>query len=356
MNQLALVTGSAGLIGSQCVRFLSQKKFEVIGIDNDMRKTFFGEKGSVAWNKNLLLEEVPGYVHCDIDIRDRENIEKIFNQYRFDLVIHAAAQPSHDWAARQPYTDFSINAEATLILLESLRRYAPEAVFIFTSTNKVYGDRPNELTFLESEKRYDLPSGHRYYQGIDESMSIDNCLHSLFGASKAAADILVQEYGKYFQLKTAVFRAGCLTGPAHSGTELHGFLSYLLRCCIAGQRYAIYGYKGKQVRDNLHAYDLVNAFYHFYLKPRCGEVYNIGGGRFSNISVLEAIDLCEKISNRKINYQYVEENRKGDHIWWISDNSKFKSHYPGWKITYNIGKIIEEMFNQQLKMQKAYAR
>ena len=354
MEKLALVTGSAGLIGSECVRFFSQKEFKVVGIDNNMRKIFFGEDASVEWNKNLLLEEIPEYVHYDIDIRDRENLEKIFNEYNFDLIIHTAAQPSHDWAAKNPFTDFTINADGTLILLENFRRYSPQAVFIFTSTNKVYGDRPNELPLIELEKRYELPPEHRYYQGIDESMSIDNCLHSFFGASKVAADVLVQEYGKYFGLKTAVFRGGCLTGSAHSGTELHGFLSYLVKCCITGKKYTIYGYKGKQVRDNIHSYDLINAFYHFYLKPHFGEVYNIGGGRFSNISVLEAIELCERISGRKINHEYTDENRRGDHIWWISDNSKFKSHYPKWELTYDVNNIIEKIFKRRVEIKELY--
>ena len=347
MEKNILVTGSAGLVGSECVRFFSKKGFKIIGIDNNMRKLFFGEDGSVEWNKKLLLEQIPLYTHYDIDIRDRENVEELFKKYQFELIIHTAAQPSHDWAAKDPLLDFSINAEGTLIILESFRKYVPGAVFIFTSTNKVYGDRPNKLPLIEQEKRYELPREHRYYQGIDETMSIDDCLHSLFGASKVASDILVQEYGKYFGLKTGIFRGGCLTGPAHSGAELHGFLSYLVKCSLTGKKYTIYGYKGKQVRDNIHSYDLVNAFYHFYLNPRCGEAYNIGGGRFSNVSILEAIDICERISGRKLRYDYSSRNRIGDHIWWISDNSKFKNHYPEWKLTYAVGRIIEEIYLQQ---------
>ncbi|MCD6135078.1 MAG: NAD-dependent epimerase/dehydratase family protein [Candidatus Omnitrophica bacterium] len=352
MKKKLLVTGSCGLIGSECVRFFSPKGFSVIGIDNNMRKEFFGEEASVEWNKKKLLEEVENYRHYDLDIRDSKNIEELFRQNQFDLIIHTAAQPSHDWAANEPYTDFSINAQATLNLLENFRRFSPAAVFIFTSTNKVYGDKPNSLPLIELKKRYELPSGHRFYQGIDESMSIDQSLHSLFGVSKASADLLVQEYGRYFGLKTACFRGGCLSGPAHSGARLHGFLSYLVRCCISGKKYTIYGYRGKQVRDNIHSYDLVNAFYHFYQNPHCGEVYNIGGSRYSNISVLEAIELIEKITEKKLNYDYSEQNRKGDHIWWISDIKKFRSHYPHWNLTYNIPRIIEEIYIKQKEIYK----
>ena len=352
MKKKLLVTGSCGLIGSECVRFFSPKGFSVIGIDNNMRKEFFGEEASVEWNKKKLLEEVENYRHYDLDIRDSKNIEELFRQNQFDLIIHTAAQPSHDWAANEPYTDFSINAQATLNLLENFRRFSPAAVFIFTSTNKVYGDKPNSLPLIELKKRYELPSGHRFYQGIDESMSIDQSLHSLFGVSKASADLLVQEYGRYFGLKTACFRGGCLSGPAHSGARLHGFLSYLVRCCISGKKYTIDGYRGKQVRDNIHSYDLVNAFYHFYQNPHCGEVYNIGGSRYSNISVLEAIELIEKITEKKLNYDYSEQNRKGDHIWWISDIKKFRSHYPHWNLTYNIPRIIEEIYIKQKEIYK----
>ena len=352
MKKTLLVTGSCGLIGSECVRLFTQKGFSAVGIDNNMRKNFFGEEASVEWNKKRLLAEVENYRHYDLDIREGKSIEELFRQNKFDLIIHTAAQPSHDWAAKDPYVDFSINAQATLILLENFRKFCPQAVFIFTSTNKVYGDRPNSLPLIELEKRYELPPTHRFFGGIDESMSIDNCLHSLFGVSKASADLLVQEYGKYFGLKTACFRGGCLTGPAHSGTRLHGFLSYLVRCCLSGRQYTIYGYKGKQVRDNIHSYDLVNAFYHFYQNPRCGEVYNIGGSRYSHTSVLEAIELAGKISGRKLNYNYSEENRKGDHIWWISDITKFKSHYPDWRLTYDVPRIIEEIYRQQKEIYK----
>ncbi|MCX5677980.1 MAG: NAD-dependent epimerase/dehydratase family protein [Candidatus Omnitrophica bacterium] len=349
MSKIALITGSAGLVGSECVKFFSQKGFKIVGVDNDMRRSFFGEEASVNWNKKLLIETVADYTHYDADIRDRSAIEKLFGEYSFDLIVHTAAQPSHDWAARDPYTDFSINADGTLVLLESFRRFAPAAAFIFTSTNKVYGDNPNSLPLVELDKRYELRKDHKYYNGIDESMSIDNCLHSLFGASKVAADMLVQEYGRYFGLNTAAFRCGCLTGPAHSGAELHGFLAYLVKCCIEGKRYTVYGYKGKQVRDNIHSQDLVNAFYHFYLKPRQGEVYNMGGSRFSNCSVLEAIELCEKICGKKFNYEYVDKNRIGDHIWWISDVSKFKEHYPSWQFKYDVSRIIEDIFKGHRK-------
>ena len=346
---VVIVTGSCGLIGSETVSYFCEKGFDVIGIDNNMRKFFFGEDGSILWNKKRLEKKYKNYRHYAIDIRDEKKIENLFSKFKKDivLVVHAAAQPSHDWAARDPKMDFSINATGTLILLEAFRKFCPQAVFIFTSTNKVYGDRPNHLPLVELEKRYELPDDHRYCKGIDESMSIDDCLHSLFGASKAAADILTQEYGRYFGLKTVAFRGGCLTGPAHSGAQLHGFLSYLVKCCITGRKYTIYGYKGKQVRDNIHSFDLVNAFYHFFQKPRSGEVYNIGGARFANISVLEAIDLCQKLSGKKLNYEYVEKNRIGDHIWWISDVSKFKSHYPDWNFTYDIERTLRGIFEMQ---------
>ena len=278
---------------------------------------------------------------------DNEKVEKIFRENIFELIIHTAAQPSHDWAANDPVTDFTVNANGTLVLLENFRKYCPEAVFIFTSTNKVYGDRPNSLPLVELETRYELPENHRYHKGIDESMSIDSCKHSLFGASKVSADILVQEYGKYFGLKTVSFRGGCLTGPFHSGTRLHGFLSYIMICCITGKTYAIYGYKGKQVRDNIHSYDLVNAFYHFYLNPKNGEVYNIGGSRFANVSVLEAIELCEKISGKKLNVEYSDENRVGDHIWWISNVSKFRKDYPDWDFKHGIEDTLAEIYKTQ---------
>jgi CDP-paratose 2-epimerase len=350
MDKCVLVTGSCGLIGSESVSFFAGKGFKVIGIDNNLRKTLFGPEASVEWNKERLIRDFNSYKHYDIDIRRQKDIEDIFREYKFDLIIHTAAQPSHDWAAREPFTDFSVNANGTLVLLENMRKYADKAVFIFTSTNKVYGDRPNFLPLVEQETRYELPRQHRYYKGIDETMSLDNCLHSLFGVSKLSADMLTQEYGKYFGLKTGVFRGGCLTGGFHSGTELHGFLSYLVRCCLTGKKYTVYGYKAKQVRDNIHSSDLVNAFYHFYKDPKPGRVYNIGGGRFSNISILEAIQLCQEISGKKLNYDYKETNRIGDHIWWITDNSKFESDYPGWRQTRDIKDIISGIFYEQKKI------
>lgn len=346
---VAIITGSCGLIGSEAVSFFSDLGFDVVGIDNNLREHFFGKDGSVTWNQERLLKHNKRYIHFSADIRNQEEIGKIFNKFRKDiaLIIHAAAQPSHDWAARDPMMDFEVNAIGTMVLLEAARKYSPKAVFIFTSTNKVYGDRPNSLPFLESEKRFELPQAHQYYRGIDESMSIDNCLHSLFGASKVSADIYSQEYGKYFGIRTGIFRGGCLTGPAHSGAQLHGFLSYLVKCCLTKRTYTIFGYKGKQVRDNIHSYDLINAFYYFFKNPRCGEVYNIGGGRFANVSILEAIEICEDITGEKLDYEHVKQNRIGDHIWWISDISKFKSHYPEWDYKYNIIDTIKEIVERQ---------
>lgn len=348
---IILVTGSAGLIGSESVRFLCDRGFTVIGIDNNMRSFFFGEDASTEWNRDRLLQDYGDqYIHHTVDIRDREAINQIFKTYDKDisLIIHTAAQPSHDWAVRDPYTDFTVNALGTLVLLENARQICPEAVFIFCSTNKVYGDTPNTLPLVEQELRWEIKETHPYSRGIDETMSIDNCKHSLFGASKVAADVLVQEYGRYFGMKTAVFRGGCLTGPSHSGTELHGFLSYLMKCTMTGKPYQIYGYKGKQVRDNIHSYDLVNAFYHFYLAPRVAEVYNIGGSRFSNCSMLEAIQYSEEIAEKKLDWSYFESNRIGDHIWWISDVQKFKNHYPEWHLKYTVQDILQEIFTQNV--------
>lgn len=343
MNKV-LITGSAGLIGSESVKFFAKKGFEVHGIDNNMRQYFFGEEASTEWSKkNLQKLFQEQYTHHQIDIRDVEKLEKIFKNDTFDLIIHTAAQPSHDWAAKEPHTDFSINAIGTLNLLENLRQHTPKAVFIFTSTNKVYGDTPNYLPLKELTTRYELPKAHKYYKGIDETMSIDNTKHSIFGASKVAADVMVQEYGKYFGLKTVTFRGGCLTGPAHSGTKLHGFIAYLVKCIAEEKEYTIFGYKGKQVRDNIHSYDLVNAFYHVYKKPRSGEIYNIGGSRHSNISILEAIAKIEMILGKKAKIKYDKNNRIGDHIWYISDVSKFKKHYPKWDYKYTGDDIIEEI-------------
>jgi CDP-paratose 2-epimerase len=346
---IILVTGSAGLVGSESVRFFCDRGFTVVGIDNNLRQVFFGAEASTEWNRDLLLEHYGDrYIHHNVDIRNHEAISKVFKQYNTDisLIIHTAAQPSHDWAAKDPYMDFSVNANGTLVLLENMRQNCPEAVFIFCSTNKVYGDTPNYLPLIEQEFRWEIDPSHQYQHGIDETMSIDNCKHSLFGASKVAADVLVQEYGRYFDMKTASFRGGCLTGPSHSGTKLHGFLSYLMKCTMTGQPYEIYGYKGKQVRDNIHSFDLVNAFYHFYQSPRIAEVYNIGGSRFSNCSMLEAIQHCEAIAEKELDWSYVETNRIGDHIWWISDVGKFKSHYPTWELTYTVKDILKEIYTQ----------
>lgn len=338
-----LITGSAGLIGSEAVRFFIAEGFDVIGVDNNMRAYFFGREASTAWNRRRLEKEFKNYKHFKIDIRNQKKIEELFKNFKFDLVIHTAAQPSHDWAARQPHTDFTINALGTLNLLEATRKYRPEAVFIFTSTNKVYGDTPNRLPLIEKETRWELPKDHPFYNGIDETMSLDNTTHSIFGVSKTAADLMVQEYGRYFKIRTGIFRGGCLTGPAHSSAQLHGFLAYLVSAIAKGIEYTIFGYKGKQVRDNIHSYDVVNAFYHFYLKPRKGEVYNIGGSRYSNTSVIEAIEKIEEITGKKAKIKYNPQNRIGDHIWYISDMSKFKKHYPKWDFTYASDKILEEL-------------
>lgn len=339
-----LVTGSAGLIGSESVKFFASKGFEIHGIDNNMRAYYFGPSASTKWAEKELKDKLgEQYTHHTIDIRDNQKLERLFKQHRFDLIIHTAAQPSHDWAAREPITDFSVNALATLYLLEHFRKYSPTGVFIFTSTNKVYGDTPNALPLVELEKRYELPKNHKYYKGIDESMSIDNSKHSIFGVSKVAADVMVQEYGKYFGLKTGVFRGGCLTGPNHSGAQLHGFLAYLVKSIAMGTEYTIFGYKGKQVRDNIHSFDLVNAFYYFYKNPKTGEAYNMGGSRHSNISMLEAIEKIEKILGKKAKIKYSKQNRIGDHIWYISDVSKFKSHYPAWHYRYNGDDILEQI-------------
>ncbi|MDD5634839.1 MAG: NAD-dependent epimerase/dehydratase family protein [Candidatus Omnitrophica bacterium] len=347
-----IITGSAGLVGGEAVGFFANKGFRVIGIDNNMREYCFGKEGSTKWNRKRLAGEHRGYVHFNCDIRSERSVEKIFKKFSSDikLVIHTAAQPSHDWAAREPITDFTINANGTLVLLEKTRQYCPKAVFIFVSTNKVYGDTPNSLPHVELEKRWELDKSHPYYEfGIDENMSIDRSTHSLFGVSKASADLLVQEYGRYFGMRTGCFRGGCLTGPTHSGAQLHGFLSYLVKCAVSGTEYNVIGYKGKQVRDNIHSYDLVNAFYTFYKDPRCGEVYNMGGGRKNNCSVLEAIGMCEKLTGEKMKWSYREKNRVGDHIWWISDTRKFKAHYPEWDYKYSLEDIFNEIYKFEVK-------
>ena len=342
----AVITGSSGLIGSEAVRFFCDKGFNVVGIDNDMRKYFFGDDASTKRVESELIINYRNFTAKSADIRDFSAVSDIFRDLGSDieLVIHTAAQPSHDWAAREPFTDFGVNANGTLNMLEATRQFCPDAVFIFTSTNKVYGDNPNSLPLIELDTRWEIDAGHPYFlRGIDETMSIDHCKHSLFGASKVAADIMVQEYGKYFGMKTGLIRGGCLTGPHHAAAELHGFLGYLMKCAVTGKEYRIFGYKGKQVRDNIHSSDLINAFWHFYRSPRSGEAYNMGGSRFSNCSMQEAIMLCEKITGRKMNTRYVEDNRIGDHIWWISDVSKFKSHYPEWNLTKNVEDILSEI-------------
>jgi CDP-paratose 2-epimerase len=345
---VAIITGSAGLIGSECVSFLAAKMDVIVGIDNDQRSYFFGSDASTKWNRNRLEDQYDNYVHYESDIRNYNSLEQIFSQYSTDikLIIHTAAQPSHDWAAREPLTDFTINANGTLNLLELTRQYCPASVFIFTSTNKVYGDTPNFLPLEEQETRWEISAKHQYYaNGIDEHMSVDQSKHSIFGASKIAADIMVQEYGRYFDMKTVVFRGGCLTGPMHSGAQLHGFLSYLMKCAITGTHYTVFGYKGKQVRDNIHSWDLVNMFWHFYESPKVGgEVYNAGGGRFANCSMLEGIAFCEEITGNKVQYSYTEDNRKGDHIWYISDVSKFKQHYPNWDYKYSLVDTMVQIF------------
>jgi CDP-paratose 2-epimerase len=341
-----IITGSAGLIGSEAALFFAEQGFDVVGIDNDMRRVFFGEEASTRWQRQRVARQLGlKYRHVDADIRDFETIAKIFKRYASDikLVIHTAAQPSHDWAASDPQTDFGVNANGTLNLLEATRLFAPDAAFIFTSTNKVYGDTPNRLPLIEQKLRWEIDPAHPYASGIREDMSIDATLHSVFGASKVAADVMVQEYGRYFGLHTACFRGGCLTGPNHSGTQLHGFLAYLMKCTVTGTPYQVFGYEGKQVRDNIHSADLIRAFYEFFKAPRQGEVYNIGGSRFSNCSMLEAIQHCQEIAGRELNWVYKEQNRTGDHIWWVSDVGKFRSHYPQWQLQHDIPQILREI-------------
>ena len=344
---IAIITGSAGLVGSEAVAYFAGLGMDVVGIDNGMRADFFGEDASTAWVRNRLRAEIPRYRHHDVDIRDADGVSKIFSRYRNDiaLVIHTAAQPSHDWAATNPVVDFTVNANGTSTMLEATQKFAKHAVFIFTSTNKVYGDTPNRLPLVELDKRWEVDSSHAYAKnGIPETMSIDHTTHSLFGVSKVAADLLVQEYGRYFGMNTAVFRGGCLTGPNHSGTQLHGFLAYLMKCAVTESPYTIFGYKGKQVRDNIHSADLIRCFHEFFKAPRQGEVYNIGGGRFSNCSMLEAIEMSEEITGNRFRSKYVDDNRIGDHIWWISDLTQFKNHYPAWKQLYDVPRILKEIY------------
>jgi CDP-paratose 2-epimerase len=355
---VVIVTGSAGLIGSESVSYFAERGHEIVGIDNDFRQRFFGADASTDWNRRSLEARFPKqYTHYAADIRDAKAMDEIFERYgaRVALVIHTAAQPSHDWAANDPQMDFTVNANGTLCVLEATRKFAPSATFIFTSTNKVYGDTPNALPLHELETRWEIDPAHAFHDGIDESMSIDQSKHSLFGASKVAADVVVQEYGRYFSMPTAVFRGGCLTGPNHSGTKLHGFLAYLVKCVATGEPYTVFGYKGKQVRDNIHSFDLVAAFDEVFRAPRVAEVYNMGGTRHSNCSMIEAIKLSEAITGRKLNWTYTETNRIGDHIWYISDAGKFKAHYPNWKQQYDLHGLLAEIYEKNAERWAAEA-
>jgi CDP-paratose 2-epimerase len=337
-----LVTGSSGLIGSEAVTYFDSQGHRVVGIDNNMRRVFFGQPGDTSWNLQRLKNGTRSFAHYDIDIRDRERIGALFQEHRFDLIIHCAAQPSHDKAKEIPLVDFEVNALGTLVVLEATRQHCPEAAFILMSTNKVYGDTPNRKALVELETRYEYADAADH-EGIDEGCSIDQTLHSLFGASKAAADLMAQEYGRYFGMNVGVFRGGCLTGPNHSGVELHGFLSYLVKVAFTGQTYTVYGYKGKQVRDNIHSYDVVRAMEEFAKNPRPGEVYNLGGGRANSVSLLEAVALIGELTGRQIQWVYRDEPRRGDHICYISDLRKFRSHFPGWQLTYSLKEILREI-------------
>jgi CDP-paratose 2-epimerase len=343
-----LVTGSSGLIGSEAVAHFDAQGHDVVGVDNNMRRVFFGEAGDTLWNLERLKATTKRFRHFAADIRDRQAVEELFEAHGFELIVHCAAQPSHDKAREIPLLDFEVNALGTMQLLEATRRYCPDAVFVFMSTNKVYGDAPNEIPMKELETRYDYARTEDF-EGINESCRIDQTMHSLFGASKAAADLAAQEYGRYFGMKVGVFRGGCLTGPAHSAVELHGFLSYLVKVTLTGGKYSVFGYKGKQVRDNIHSHDVVRAIEEFAANPRAGEVYNLGGGRRNSVSMLEAIAKVEKLTGRKLDWQYVEEARKGDHICYVSDMAKFKKDYPKWEITRGLDGILEEMVSGMKK-------
>jgi CDP-paratose 2-epimerase len=345
----ALVTGSGGLIGSECVRLLGEENWDVIGIDNNMRQAFFGDGGSTVGNTKRLKASVPRFRHYPLDIRDRQSVRALIQRERPHFIIHAAAQPSHDKAASIPYLDFDVNAVGTMNILVAARDFCPESPICFTSTNKVYGDRPNHLPLVEREERFDYADGR---DGIDESMSIDQCLHSLFGASKVSADISCQEFGRYFGSPIGIFRGGCLTGPQHAAVELHGYLAYIVMCSLAGKLYTIHGYKGKQVRDQIHCRDVARLFLEFFRNPRCGEVYNLGGGRQNSVSILETIRLLQ---NRgfELNYRYDATNRIGDHICYISDLAKIHSHFPGWKLEYDLNRILDEIIEQQCVLQRA---
>ncbi len=339
-----LVTGSNGLIGSEAVVYFDEIGAEVVGVDNNMRAVFFGADGDTRWNQRRLETAVPRFKHVELDIRNRDAVLALLAKERFDLIVHCAAQPSHDLAARMPFEDFDVNAVGTMNILESLRRHQPDTVLAFTSTNKVYGDAPNEIPLKELETRWEY-ARQEDWNGVSESCRIDRCLHSLFGASKVAADVMAQEYGKYFGLKIGVFRGGCLTGPQHSGVELHGFLSYLVKAALSGTTYRIFGYKGKQVRDNIHSRDVLRAIHRFFEAPRPGEVYNIGGGRENSCSIVEAADLVAEISGARLKTEYVDKPRVGDHMCYISDLSKLRSHFPGWKVEISLRQIVEEIVN-----------
>jgi len=345
---IAIITGSSGLVGSESVNFFCDKGFDVIGIDNNLRKFFFGDKASTHLIRNRISKRNKNYFHFNFDIRNFNSIEKIFKKYRnkISIIIHCAAQPSHDYGKFFPKLDFSVNANGTLNLLELTKKYCPESVFIFMSTNKVYGDNPNKLKFIEQKTRWELKKSNIFYKGIDEKFSIDGCIHSFFGVSKTYGDLIIQEYGKNIGLKTVSFRAGCITGPNHCGAPLHGFLSYLVKKCFEKKSYSIIGHKGKQVRDNLHSKDLINCFWEYYKKPRVGEIYNVGGGRYSNCSIIEALDIFEKLTSIKIRKKIIKQARIGDHIWYISNMKKFKKDYPNWKQKYNTKKIISDLLNK----------
>lgn len=355
---IAIVTGAGGLVGSTSVRYLAEAGYDVVGLENDMRAQFFGPSASTRPQLEKLREDYPEFQSLDIDIRDADSLDRLFSGHgsQIEIVVHTAAQPSHDWAAQDPSLDFAVNASGTLNLLEAARQSCPEASFIYTSTNKVYGDLPNELPLLELETRFELPEDHVWFDGIDTAMSIDRSLHSLFGVSKAAGDLLVQEYGRYFGMPTVAFRCGCITGPAHAGTQLHGFLSYLMRCAVTGEPYTIHGHGGKQVRDNLHSVDLVRAFAAFHVRPQSGVVYNIGGGRFSNCSMLEAIELCERIAGRELDWQQATQARLGDHRWWVSSLADFQRDYPEWRPALDVEHILQEIHDANVEAWAAAPR
>jgi CDP-paratose 2-epimerase len=354
----AIVTGSGGLIGSESVRFFAEEGFDIVGVENDMRARFFGPEASTSHTSARLSAEIDSFHHEQLDIRDADGVMALFARHARDieLIVHTAAQPSHDWAASDPQTDFTVNANGTLNLLQAARTHTPDATFIFTSTNKVYGDRPNYLPLEELDTRLEMPASHRWHGGIDTEMPIDLTTHSLFGVSKVAADLLVQEYGRYFGMPTVCFRGGCLTGPQHAGAQLHGFLAYLMKCTVTGTPYTIFGYGGKQVRDNIHAHDVVRAFAAFHDDPRPAAVYNLGGGLESNVSMLEAIELCRQTTGRELDYSLSDQARIGDHRWWISDLSAFEADYPRWRLTFGIEEVLRDIYEHNVERWSAVAR